>query len=293
MPQEALIYRVLVASPSDCAQERKLVSDVVREWNAVHSFATGAIIECVLWETHTFPALGDRPQAIINQQVVNGCDMLIGIFWTRLGTPTGSAESGTAEEIEEIRKAGKPVLLYFSSQPVAPESIDPKEYQRLIAYRQIVQDQGLYCSYHDLAEFRQLVQRHITQQMNDLHRKYRLSDSIVGSSVSLRTQMEMEFLSDMRRIEADWRAERDSDPIGIDEGKLILAELASVVSHMRSSVTENDSKIAAILDTISRESHRLQRHKLFLDGGISVREFWKAGDNIWMKIRKIETTLTS
>jgi len=59
--------------------------------------------------------MGDRPQAILNKQLGEISNILIGIFWTRLGTHTGQAESGTVEEIEEFMKAGKPVLLYFSN----------------------------------------------------------------------------------------------------------------------------------------------------------------------------------
>ncbi|MFO7659441.1 MAG: hypothetical protein R6V77_00850 [Candidatus Cloacimonadaceae bacterium] len=59
----------------------------------------------------------------MNQQLVKSCDLVIGAFWTKLGTPTGKAESGTAEEIEQFRAEGKPVLLYFSSAPAVPESI--------------------------------------------------------------------------------------------------------------------------------------------------------------------------
>jgi hypothetical protein len=44
MPQQGLIFRVLVASPTDCSGERKLIPDVIREWNAVHSSDRAAIV---------------------------------------------------------------------------------------------------------------------------------------------------------------------------------------------------------------------------------------------------------
>ncbi len=46
--------------------------------------------------------MGDRPQGIINEQLVNNCDIFIGIFWGRLGTRTGKTESGSVEEIEKF-----------------------------------------------------------------------------------------------------------------------------------------------------------------------------------------------
>ena len=59
------------------------------------------MLEPVGWETHSVPELGDRPQAIINRQILRESDLLIAVFWTRIGTATGAHPSGTVEEIEE------------------------------------------------------------------------------------------------------------------------------------------------------------------------------------------------
>lgn len=61
--------------------------------------------------------------------------ILVAVFWTRLGTDTGEYASGTMEEVEEFRAAGKPVLLYFSSGPIAPERIDSEQHEDLLAVR--------------------------------------------------------------------------------------------------------------------------------------------------------------
>lgn len=46
------------------------------------------------------------------------------MFWTKLGTSTGVAASGTVEKVDEFVAAGKPALLYFSSRPVSSDKID-------------------------------------------------------------------------------------------------------------------------------------------------------------------------
>lgn len=114
------VYRILIASPGDVSAERRAIPEVIHAWNDVHAADLGVVLLPVLWESHSAPEMGDRPQAIINRQLVASCDMLIGAFWTRIGSHTGLAESGTVEEIEQFRAAGKPVMLYFSSQPVTP-----------------------------------------------------------------------------------------------------------------------------------------------------------------------------
>lgn len=168
MPQRGLIYRVLVASPSDCVQERIAIPEIIHSWNAANSLRLCAILEPVLWESHATPELGDRPQALINKQLVENCDILVGVFWTRFGTSTGVAESGTAEEIEEFRNTNKPVLLYFSSAPVAPDSLDSEQYRSLVEYKRKLQAQGLVFSYDSVEEFRHLLQRHISSSIGIL-----------------------------------------------------------------------------------------------------------------------------
>jgi hypothetical protein len=119
----ATIIRILISSPGDVAKECEVVTECIYAWNAAHFETTGIMLQPVRWETHTYPASGDRPQALINRQIVEGGDCLIGIFGARLGTPTGDALSGTIEEVEIFRKAGKHVSLYFSTADV-PRSAD-------------------------------------------------------------------------------------------------------------------------------------------------------------------------
>jgi hypothetical protein len=168
MPQALQLFRMLVASPADCGDERTVIQRVVAEWNAIHSLQSAVAVECVLWELHARAELGDRPQAIINSQLVNSCDFVVGVFWTRLGTPTGVAVSGTAEEIEQFRSAGKQILLYFSTTPIAPDLIDPKQYQALRDYQKSVQATGLTFGYSGVYEFERLFSRQLAHLMASL-----------------------------------------------------------------------------------------------------------------------------
>src|SRR5690348_1735150 len=102
MAFNARVLQVLIASPSDVAAERQSLPIAIYEWNSLNAEAMGTVLLPVLWETHSTPEMGDRAQALVNRQVVDGCDILIGLFWTRLGSPTGDAESGTVEEIERF-----------------------------------------------------------------------------------------------------------------------------------------------------------------------------------------------
>ena len=88
------------------------------------------------WETHSSPEMGDRPQAIVNRQVLADCDLLVAILWARLGSPTGEAPSGTVEEIEEHLAAGKSAMIYFSTAPVRLDSVDSEQYSALLEFKE-------------------------------------------------------------------------------------------------------------------------------------------------------------
>ncbi|HEY9226309.1 MAG TPA: hypothetical protein VIP11_06670 [Gemmatimonadaceae bacterium] len=157
----------MIASPNDVAGERAIVREVLAEWNAVHSARRGLVVLPLGWEVSVAPEMGDQPQAIINKRILADADLLIGIFWTRIGTPTAEYASGSVEEIEEHLAVEKPAMLYFSSAPVHPDSVDPKQYEALRAFRDSCKSRGVYESYNDLAEFRNDLSRALQIRLNE------------------------------------------------------------------------------------------------------------------------------
>jgi hypothetical protein len=163
----ATVLRVLIASPSDVAEEREVLTNVVLDWNATHSKAEGIVLMPVKWETHAHPATGDYPQGLINKQIVDDCDILMGAFWSRLGTATPAAPSGTAEEIERLRSKGKNVLLYFSAAPL-PQSHDPEQWRMLKDYQQTLRKDTLYWNFSTPEELYRLASRHLAAVIHEI-----------------------------------------------------------------------------------------------------------------------------
>lgn len=180
MSYSAIVYKVIIASPSDVSAERSIVREVLSEWNVVNSDARRQVLLPIGWETHSVPEMGDRPQALINKQILRDCDLLVGVFWTRIGTATGEYASGTIEEIEEHIKAGKPTMLYFSSAPVLPDSVDPDQYSRLKEFRLSCQSRGLYEPYSDVQDFRTKLYRHLQLKIN--RDEYFQANGLAGST---------------------------------------------------------------------------------------------------------------
>lgn len=162
MGYTATVVKVMIASPSDVAQERHLIREALQEWNAINAEDRKVVLMPIAWETHSSPDMGDRPQAIINRQL-KGCDLLVAVFWTRLGSPTGVAESGTVEEINEHLASGKPAMIYFSAVPVRMDSVDGEQYGRLRAFKEELRQRALIPEYEDLTSFRATFARHLAQ----------------------------------------------------------------------------------------------------------------------------------
>ena len=130
MPRNEQVIVVLVASPSDLEPERNCLEDVIRELNTSWSRSLGLRLELVRWETHGYPGVGQDPQDVLNRELPDDPDIFIGMMWSRYGTETERAGSGTEEEfnraLERHRQNPESVriMFYFKDAPLAPSTID-------------------------------------------------------------------------------------------------------------------------------------------------------------------------
>jgi len=180
MSYKANVFNVMIASPSDVTGEKIMIREILAEWNIINASSRKIVLLPVEWETHTSPEMGERPQSIINKQILKDCDILVGVFWTRIGSSTGKYESGTVEEIEEHIKTDKPVMLYFSSAPVVPGSVDNEQYAKLQQFRESCKTRGLYEVYDDVNDFKDKFSRQLQLKLNK--DEYFKNDDVLADS---------------------------------------------------------------------------------------------------------------
>ena len=89
-----------MASPGDVKEERERLERIVTELNRSWADSLEIEIELVRWETHAFPGFSTDAQATINAQLGDDYEIFIGLLWSRIGTPSPRARSGTMEEFE-------------------------------------------------------------------------------------------------------------------------------------------------------------------------------------------------
>jgi len=167
MPLDGKIFQVMIASPGDVQEERQIAREIINEWNSINSKKTKIFLLPLSWEKEVAPQIGKPPQEIINKEILNDCDLLVGIFWTRIGTPTKEFASGSVEEIQKHIDTEKPAMIYFSSKKINPESLDSEQYKSLKKFEKYCKSIGIIEHFDDTETFEKKFRRHLSQIINN------------------------------------------------------------------------------------------------------------------------------
>ena len=177
MPFFATAYRVLIASPSDVKPERDVVERAIIDWNDEHSRDKSVVFLPVRWERAS-PRGGATGQDVVNEDLVDTSDVLIGVFWWRIGTQTREERSGSIEEIRRFARSGRPYGLFFKAGSM-PMNHDPEQYAALGLFKGEVRGfesdiRGLTQDFRTRDQLRQFVWRFLT----DTARRISPSDQV-------------------------------------------------------------------------------------------------------------------
>lgn len=152
MTYSSTVYRLLISAPGDVpAEDRDGVLGAINRWNVIYGQQFGAVVVPVHWGAHAAAEHGNRPQASLNNQLVESADVVIALFWHRLGTATGVAASGTVEEIEEAHGRGAYVAILRCARDY-PQSADPDQVTKLREFYDSVSDRSLMLAYASNAD---------------------------------------------------------------------------------------------------------------------------------------------
>jgi hypothetical protein len=148
---------VFVASPSDVQDERAAVRTVAERLENSIGLSLGLRIRVAGWE-QVPPGYG-RPQGQINQ-LVDSCDIFIGILNTRWGTESGTHSSGFSEEFDRavarFGTSGSPEIgMFFKVVPQSQRDDAGPQLKKVLNFQQrILSDHLLlYKSFNDTFDF--------------------------------------------------------------------------------------------------------------------------------------------
>ena len=164
MGRSITMYDLLLSCPGDVYSECYLeIKNAIDEFNkeAQRNFSIGVSLKH--WSTDSYPQSGDKPQKLLNSQIVDCADAAIAIFFIFFGTPTDKYGSGTEEEIDRFMKSSKQLFLYFLDKPVPQTITDSLDYignrRKITALKG--KYNGIYCLVNNEFELREKIINHL------------------------------------------------------------------------------------------------------------------------------------
>ncbi|MBE3770260.1 hypothetical protein HJ207_21855 [Vibrio parahaemolyticus] len=184
MARSETIISVFVASPGDVSDERSALESIISELNRTWSRSLNLRLELVKWETDIHPGFGKYPQDVINQQLNDEYDIFIALFWSKVGSPTDIAESGTIEEFDRAYQKYKndpsslDIMVYFKDQAIPPSKMDFAQLQKLQSLKeQMGEKGGLYWTFDSTEDFENLLRGHLSRVAQSWSKKLSVKDS--------------------------------------------------------------------------------------------------------------------
>lgn len=192
----ANVYQIMIGAPSDIIEEIQMACETINRWNALNSEQYKIVLLPLHWSINSYPSAGNRPQHFLNQQLVEKSDLLICIFGTRIGTPTGKDISGTVEEFKEHVKVGKNVMMFFKNTAENVSSLDPQQLQQLNEFKQSIKESVLWWDYQKAENFKDLLFSKLQLYINDnwLSEK-QLRDNVSKTIIDSLTNFDKERLA--------------------------------------------------------------------------------------------------
>ena len=163
--KQLTLVKLVFCGPSDVEKEIIIGKEIVDQWNQRHGEARGLWIKHHHWKTDTYPDLSDRAQNIPNRQLIDKSKILVAVFWSRFGTPTGVADSGTQEEILRAANLGRKVMVYFSDLE-QPSNADNRQLDLLWQFRQSLRPRSICWPFSSRDAFRRLFENHLALALN-------------------------------------------------------------------------------------------------------------------------------
>lgn len=160
--------QVLIACPSDVALEKQVAREVIEKFNKVTGQALGVRCEPKDWENNSYPSIGEDGQSVLNKQIVEDADIFVGIMWSKVGSPTARAASGTIEEYEQVLAKWKSdpqaieIMWYFKTDDIPQKLLVDSDFQSIQQLKGRLNEDGVYFSQVLGKEFRDKFEDHLT-----------------------------------------------------------------------------------------------------------------------------------
>jgi len=167
----------VLASPSDVKREREEFAKIVDLVNHDTARPAGLHLDLWQWEADSGPGFHPHgPQGLIDEVLrIEECDLFVGIFWNRIGTPIRFGKirkTGTEHEFETAYKSWKrnrspEIMFYFSEKPSKLSKGDLAQRKRVLRFKENFPQHGFAWPYKGHAEFVKYANNHLRKFVRD------------------------------------------------------------------------------------------------------------------------------
>lgn len=157
MGQDVTLFRIMIASPGDVKKERQEVINAIHMWNANHAEREAVVLQPLTWEIDVSRGEAENGQDLIDAQILEKSDLVIGIFWSTLGRKSPHAISYTVGELKDHIKRGKQALLFFKDPPRTKKKEELDRIQAVLEFKENLKSEfgvdSIYSEFRNLSDF--------------------------------------------------------------------------------------------------------------------------------------------
>lgn len=198
------VFRIILSSPSDLEKERTIVKEIVDEINETNKTAP-ILLQLFMWENDVSPLTNMKPGQYKIDEVfkIEESDMVIGIFYKKIGQPVMGDPSGTDHEIQLainsfIKFKTPEIMLYFKKNLTKVDDMSDKEledYKTMKERKENYYKLGVVQNYNSSMQFEKYIRKHISQFfMRKLNEN---GKDFLKQRVLIKTRKEFERMEDI------------------------------------------------------------------------------------------------
>lgn len=172
---------IVLASPSDLSEERKMIKNLVDSFNTTY-MRNNICIDLRMWENSTPGMNINGPQGRIDDDLgIDEADLFICMYWKKIGTKLQNENvAGTEHELnlalDSYGKRGKPdIKVFFKDTNNSEETDDLKEINRIA---ETLQSKGLYTKFSDGQSLNNYVSKILQQEILKITRQRHINPKI-------------------------------------------------------------------------------------------------------------------
>lgn len=245
--------KLFISCPSDIKDEIDSIRFIVEEINKTVGKQNDYTIDCLNWKFDTYTDIGDDPQAVINNQIDDEYDILVGLLWQRVGVPTLRDKSGTIEEINRaISNSLKEKLIYFKTTP--PENLNQinlEQLSKINSFKMDLSNRGvLYKEFNSIKEFESLFRINLMNLISD-----KLLHSVKLEAPIVKQAGKYQPISDLIK-EVEVREDVDDIDLDIFETSEKLLSSLEILASSLSSMTSTTNHLTEKLEERTIELNR-------------------------------------